>query len=168
MERWQPIPGYEGLYEVSDQGSIKSLCAGRWGTTKIRKLVPDKDGYLTICLKKDGKYKNVKVHRLVAMAFLPNPNNYPQINHIDEVKTNNNVNNLEWCTSKYNLLYNNKPHRCCKKVAMIDRDGNTLEVFDSVNLAAESVGVSASHMSTVLSERRKRNKLAGGYRWKFV
>jgi len=169
MEIWKPIPGYVGLYEVSNFGNVKSFCAGKWhNKTMIRKLVPDKDGYMTVLLKKQGSYRNFKVHRLVAQAFIPNPNNYPMVNHIDEIKSNNLVSNLEWCTAKYNMCYNNKHQRVCKKVAMMDSKNRVIKVFDSVNSAANSVGVTASHLSTVLSKRRARNKLAGGYRWKFI
>lgn len=99
MEVWKQIKGYEGLYEVSNLGRVKSLCAGRWRTEMIRKPVKDKDGYLTISLKKNGKYSNFKIHRLVALSFIPLVAGLDQINHKDEDKTNNCVENLEWCDS---------------------------------------------------------------------
>jgi len=82
----------------------------------IRKPVKDKDGYLTVNLKKDGKYECAKIHRLVASAFVPNPNDFPQVNHRDENKQNNSAENLEWCTAKYNNTYNNKHHKYFKPI----------------------------------------------------
>lgn len=167
-EIWEPISGYEGFYEVSNFGRVKSLCAGKWRTEAIRKLVLDKDGYFTVCLKKDGVVKNMKVHRLVASAFIPNPEHYPEVNHKNEIRNDNRVDNLEWCTSRYNQTYHDKHLKLCKPVCKIDDFGNVIGVYSSVNDAAASVGVTASHMSTVLSGRRKRNTRAGGFRWKFM
>ena len=116
VEEWKPIIGYEGLYEVSNLGNVQSLCAGRWKVRMIRKPVPDKDGYLTLNIKKNGKYKCVKIHRIVAQAFIPNPHNLPTINHIDEDKKNNRIDNLEWCSHKYNNNYRGKAQRHNKPV----------------------------------------------------
>ncbi len=165
-EIWKPIVGFEGLYEVSNFGRVKSLCT-KSGVPLIRKLVSDKDGYLTVCIKKEGKVFCKKVHRLVAEGFISNPYNYPHINHKDEIKTNNNVNNLEWCSARYNNLYHDKCKRCCKRVVKLDLSGNVLQSYPSINEAAADVGVTTAHLSTVLSGRRARNKLAGGYKWKF-
>ena len=113
MEEWKSIPGYECLYEVSNLGRVRSLdryVKGKSESYRLHKgkvLSPgkDKDGYLQVCLCCNGKYKIISVHRLVAQAFIPNPDNLPMINHKDEVKTNNSVDNLEWCTVKYNSNY---------------------------------------------------------------
>lgn len=101
-EVWKPIKGYEGLYEISSLGRVRSLdrlVKGKWGkiklTGKILKGVKDKDGYLVITLSKDGKQKTFKIHRLVAIHFIPNPNNYKEINHKDENKENCKYKNLE-------------------------------------------------------------------------
>lgn len=104
-EEWQPIAGYEGLYEVSNLGHVKSLGNDKSRKEKIMKPEKDKDGYLRVTLCRNGKGKHFKVHRLVATAFLPNPEGFPEINHLDEVKTNNCISNLEWCSTKYNSNY---------------------------------------------------------------
>ena len=117
MEEWRDIEGYEGLYQVSNYGRIRSL-----GRTliekntnktkilkgKILKLAKCTNGYEFVQLYKNGKAKQHLVHRLVAKAFIPNHNNLPQVNHKDEKKTNNKVDNLEWCTQAYNNTYNNR------------------------------------------------------------
>lgn len=102
---WKDIQGYEGLYEVSNYGNVRSLNYNH--TNKIKYLKPLKDGsgYYFVRLCKNGIVQNFKVHRLVANAFIENPNNYPQINHKDENKLNNKVSNLEWCDGRYNTRY---------------------------------------------------------------
>ena len=102
---WKDIPGYEGKYQVSNTGQVKSLNYRQTGKTKILKLSTSKDGYKNIGLCKNGKRTNYQVHRLVAQAFLDNPNNYKEVNHKDENKANNTVWNLEYCDHKYNCNY---------------------------------------------------------------
>lgn len=100
MEIWKDVVGYEGLYQISNLGRVKSV--------RQNKLMSLKrcQGYLRVGLRHRGKeQRSYFVHRLVAEAFIPNPHNYPQINHKDECRTNNNVENLEWCTAKYNCNY---------------------------------------------------------------
>lgn len=111
-EIWKPIPGYEGLYEISDIGRVKSLPRETFGLLRFKeeRIISsngDGKGYRTIKLSKNGKVSRYLVHRLVAMAFIPNPDNLPYINHKDENRSNNNVGNLEWCTPKYNVNYGN-------------------------------------------------------------
>lgn len=118
-EIWKDIEGYEGLYQVSNMGNIKRVehedyrCRQGYRVFKERILKPyiSTKGYKRVNLSKNNKKKEVPVHRLVAMAFIENPNNYPQINHKDENKFNNNVDNLEWCTCKYNNNYGTKSQR---------------------------------------------------------
>ena len=111
IEIWKDIPEYEGLYQVSNFGNVKSLNYLCTGKEKIMKPTKNKDGYLYINLYKDGKRKMFKVHRLVCFAFLENLLNYPCVNHKDENKENNHVNNLEWCTHEYNNNYGSKNER---------------------------------------------------------
>lgn len=116
-EIWLPIEGYGGLYQVSNYGRVKSLDYNRTKQEKILRQGKNKYGYLMVVLYKEGKGKTIKIHRLVAQAFIPNPNNYPCVNHKDECKTNNCVDNLEWCTQKYNIKYGTCQQR---RVANID------------------------------------------------
>ena len=109
QERWKDIEGYDGMYQVSDLGRVRSRKSGEW---MVRKSVKNKDGYLTVCLFKDNKVNGFFVHRLVASAFIPNSDETKTIiNHINEDKTDNRVSNLEWCDRKYNNTYNDIHHR---------------------------------------------------------
>lgn len=135
-EIWKPIKDFEGLYEISNLGKVKSLCAVRWKREMIRNLAKDKDGYLTVNLKKNGKYYCKKVHRLVAEAFIPNPTSMPQVNHIDEDRANNLISNLEWCDAKYNNNFNSKPTKYYKAVCKLNEAGELLCTYKSVNEAA--------------------------------
>lgn len=106
-EEWKDISGYGGRYKISNTGKVMSFAKSKKG--RIRKLCTDSDGYLIVTLhKKPKEMKTCKVHRLVAMAFVNNPNNLPEINHIDENKLNNTYSNLEWCTTQYNLTYGHR------------------------------------------------------------
>lgn len=100
MEEWKEIPGYEGLYEVSNQGNVRNV---RRNT--LLRLSKTNNGYKRVFLCKNGIKTGFQVHRLVAQSFIPNPLNLPQVNHKDEDKTNNNVDNLEWCSAKYNINF---------------------------------------------------------------
>lgn len=101
MENWKPVEGYEGIYEVSDQGRVRNIKYGG----RLLSCVRVAHGYLAVHLYKNGCKKMHLVHRLVAMAFIPNPKNKPQVNHIDGVKQHNHISNLEWVTSQENLTH---------------------------------------------------------------
>lgn len=130
METWKQVVGYEGLYEVSNLGRVRSLdreiVAERGGKPfrykmKGRIIAPQerKHGYLSVCLygkeSKNGRFHQVSVHRIVAEAFIPNPNGYSEVNHIDENKQNNSLSNLEWCDHIYNTNYGTAQKRKAEK-----------------------------------------------------
>lgn len=132
-EIWKDVPNYEGLYKVSNFGNVRSKDRKKWNgkvfyTQKGRLLKQHLDGrknYLFVSLYKDGKDKQINVHRLVAMTFIPNPNNYPCINHKNEIKTDNRAENLEWCDSYYNMNYGT----CMKRmIESRNRDNDMEEV----------------------------------------
>jgi hypothetical protein len=163
---WKEISGYEGLYEVSDTGLVRSLWYG-----KKRILSPAKNGfgYLHVSLCKDGKTKSMLVHRLVAEAFVPNPNNLETVNHKDEVKTNNKVNNLEWMTLADNNCYGTHVLRVglahSKPVLQLDKSGNVVKQFPSTQEAARQTGIPSGSICKVCNGNRKT---AGGFIWKYA
>ena len=167
MEHWKPIAGYEGLYEVSDLGRVKSL---KYGKDKILKPGKDGWGYLKINLCKDGHVKKFKVHRLVAEAFIPNQNNLDTVNHKDEVKTNNVASNLEWMSQKDNVNYGTRNKRIAeslsKQVQMFDKStGELLATFPSLAEAERVTGIYHSNISACCNGKYKS---AGGYIWKYA
>lgn len=109
-EIWKDIDGYEGLYRISNFGNVLSLNYRKHGYAKLLTPKKSNSGRLWVELIKDGKKKQMLIHRLVGMAFIPNPDNLPQINHKDENPKNNRVDNLEWCTYHYNMLYTISRH----------------------------------------------------------
>lgn len=170
-EIWKDIPNYEGLYQVSNFGRIKSLI--KWNISKkkfeknqlIRKTRINFKGYETIKLSKNGFDKNFQIHRLVAQAFIPNPNNLPQINHKDENKLNNNVNNLEWCTNKYNSNYGTRntkiSNTMSKKIIIFDKINNKSMTFNSIKEASIILKLNQNSIRCVASGHR--NSLFGLY-----
>lgn len=168
IEIWKDIKDYEGIYQVSNLGRVKSLPRKHNLNYKIRKLVPDKDGYSTVVLYNNGsKCKNMKVHRLVAQAFIPNPNDYPQVNHIDEVKSNNHVDNLEWCSVKYNMTYGNHIDRLENmrvKVLKLNNEGVVLKVYNKMIDVIED-GFVQSCVSRCCNGERKHHK---GFIWRYA
>ena len=157
MEHWKEIDCYEGLYEVSNLGRVKSL---KHGKEKILKPKKSHGGYLQVCLSKDGHRKFLLVHRLVAESFIPNPNNLETVNHKDEVKTNNVASNLEWMTRGDNIIYS----KACK-VQMFDKQtGELLATFPSTHEAGRVTGINQSNISQCCMGNRKS---AGGYIWRY-
>ena len=176
-EIWKDIEESEGVYQVSSLGRVRSTDRtvirqnGRkqiiYGTI-IKQQTNERD-YKYVSLRLNKK-KTVKlVHRLVAKAFIQNPYNYPQVNHKDENPSNNNVNNLEWCTAKYNMNYGTCMSRAhayfVKKVAQYKKDGSIVKIYDSSNNAAISINGNRSAIQHVC---QGRSKTSGGFVWKYV
>ncbi len=175
------VNGFEN-YTVDEQGNIYSICS-----KKYLKPSRNKNGYMMVELFNEKEGKNKLVHRVVAEAFIPNPNNYPQVNHKDENKLNNNVTNLEWCTAKYNMNYGKaaktrhskidyskqiykdsmkKAYDVLKKsVIQCDPFGNVINKFKSITEASKNTNISRTNIGRSANGKRKT---AGGFIWKFM
>ena len=176
-EEWRDVVGYEGLYQVSDQGRVKSLerKLPHWrGGERIQKeriLKPkiDRDGYLQLNLYAGGKRKTLTVHRLVCQAFHENPDNKPQINHINEDKTDNRACNLEWCTCKQNINHGSRNERLGKAlekpIGQYKLDGQLIKVWPSTAIVERQTGFSRGSIWGVANGRHKQ---AYGYIWKYI
>jgi hypothetical protein len=114
-ETWKDIDGYEGIYQISTMGRVKRLVGYSCKRERILKPCPNGRGYLHVGVLKNGKRKNLRIHRSVAVIFIPNPENKPQVNHIDGVKTNNRIDNLEWNTASENIIHAHANGLCNKK-----------------------------------------------------
>lgn len=156
-EIWKDAPGFPG-YQVSNAGRVRSF---------YRVLAPDSvKGYYRVRLYKNNRVYRIFIHRLVAMAFVPNPDGLPQINHKNEIKTDNRAENLEWCTAKYNNAYGTGRERAAKSrskaVGQYTTGGILVATYDKIKDAREKYG---SHIFSVLAGKRKT---AGGFVWKYV
>ena len=166
---WKVIPDYGNMYLVSNYGDIKSL---KNGHEKILSQMTSRDGYKTVYLTKFGKSKTKLVSRLVAQAFIPNPNNLPEVNHKDEDKSNNKIDNLEWCTHKYNSNYGTRTARIIPKtidktrkpVDQYNDDGVLIKEWYSTNEAARTLGIIQQNITKCCQGKRYH---AGGYVWKY-
>lgn len=163
---WKEISGYDGLYEVSDTGLVRSL---KFGKTRILKPRKHRDGYLFVRLCKDGKVRQMLVHRLVALAFIPNPQNLDTVNHKNEDKHNNNISNLEWMTLTDNQNYGTRNKRIAearsKQVQQLDKKtGELLATFPSIQEAERQTGIAGSNICSCC---RGKLKSAGGCRWRY-
>ena len=148
-EVWRDIIGYEGIYQVSNKGnvfSIERMVQGRERGGITLKPKHSRNGYLHVGLYRNGKMKNKLIHRLVLEAFVENPNNLPEVNHKDEDKANNNVENLEWCTSRYNTNHGTLIERISKKVRAVNVETGEVVEFNSTQ-EAERKGYSSGGVS---------------------
>ena len=175
-EIWKDIDGYEGQYQISSYGRCRScdryvFRKNRWGGTAsyfykstVMKLSKNNRGYIRVRLSRDNNAKTYLIHRLVAQTFIPNPNNYSQVNHKDENKTNNNVKNLEWCTNKYNLNYGTRNKRAAKTMGKKVVCVATGEIFNGIREASRKYNIDRSDISKCCQGKRKT---AGGYKWEY-
>lgn len=166
MEIWLDIKGYEGLYQVSNHGRVRSL--NYWKTGKVKILSTRIcNGYLRVGLSKDGKEKMFMIHRLVAEAFIPNWFDDPCVNHIDENKENNNVENLEWCDTKHNDNHGTRNIRISEKlskpVLQYTKGGELVREWNSIT-EAERNGFSSGDIWSCCNGRYKSHK---GFIWKY-
>ena len=167
-ERWKEVFGYDVLYEISDSGRLRTKHHGRQGYLNRYRYVEPVDnghGYLKFNFMKSGIQKTVYVHKLVADAFVENPNGYAEVNHIDENKANNRFDNLEWCTHKQNCNHGTRNIRSSKKKMMSVRCVETGQVFESIKAAAAYIGVANTALCNCLN---KRSKSCCGKTWEYV
>ena len=169
--------GYEGLYQVSSLGRVKRINKDRY-----RKVNISRYGYVLVNLYKNGISKNISVHRLVAEAFIPNPENKPQVNHKNGVKTDNRIQNLEWCTAKENVTHSyktlkrqqwtspnkgrfGKDNSNSKITLQYDMNGNLIRKWNSKIDASKALNIDAGSISKCCTGERKQ---AGGYKWRYA
>lgn len=163
MILYKDIPNYEGLYKVSSDGKVIS-------PNGIRKAEISQTGYWRIALWKNGKGKHFFVHRLVAMAFIPNPNNYEFVNHIDGNKLNNRAENLEWCNLSQNVQHAYRTgliHPATTKVIQYTMDFKKVKEWNSIREACESLGLNHANIATVCGQKTNR-KQCGGFIWRYA
>ena len=181
-EIWRPVKGYEGYYEVSDHARVRSVdrvvkIVAR-GTEYERRTrgqiimpIKTKNGYLRVGLKRNNICFNASVHRLVAEAFIPNPDNLPEVNHKDECKTNNLPSNLEWCDHRYNQTYGTKIERrnakVSKPIEQLTLDGRHVSFYES---APDAVRKSNGkfRQSVIFNAIIGKIKTAYGYQWRYI
>lgn len=182
MEIWKDIAGYEGLYQVSNWGRVRSFGNGKnYKYGRILKQSKNGSGYLFVCLCKNGKKKNYTIHRLVSETFIPNPDNLPQVNHKDENKNNNfcgtpendfTDGNLEWCTPSYNSNYGTRNKRASEKktngkmsksVIQYTLDGEFVKEWVSLHECSRN----GFHHQNIIRCCRGKYKQYKGYIWKY-
>lgn len=175
-EEWRDVVGYEGLYQVSNLGRVRSLWTDIRHKGKILTPRVDKKGYYTVCLHKNKQMRNRFIHRLAAIAFIPNPNNYPEIDHIDGDKINNRLDNIRWCDRSMNLSNPVTRHRNSMSkmgnksatrnpVVRINPQTNEPKVYQSIAEAERLNGLCHGKISQVCMGKRKTH---GGYRWMYL
>lgn len=160
-EIWRDVVGYEGSYIVSNTGIVKSVdrfnIKNQYIKGKELTLQTNHGGYITAAMYKNGKVKVKFVHRIVAEAFIHNPDNKPYVNHLDETRDNNNVDNLEWVTHEENINYGTRTKKAAaaRSLAIIARGNGIVKKFSSTKSAAKELGISQGNLSMVLNGKRK-------------
>ena len=161
VETFVKIESFEN-YEVSNLGKVRNIKSGRTLKPHL-----NHNGYLKHHLYKHNKLKELFLHRIIAIAFIDNPEEKPQVNHIDENKLNNDLSNLEWCTVRENLIHGTRTKRVAEKlsqkVIQLDLNDNVLNEFESMVQAGQETGVSRSNISSCCNGKLKS---AGGFKWR--
>ena len=167
-EIWKPIKGYESLYEVSNLGNVKRLYRCRKERI-LKQCIRNK--YYCVCLCKNNIHQIFSIHRLVAEAFIPNPDNLPCVNHKDEDKTNNRVENLEWCTHIYNNNFGTRNERISdslsKPINQYTKDGVFIRQWKSAREASKTLGIYRRNIQMVCYGKVYR-RTAGGFIWRYA
>lgn len=181
IEIWKDIPGYEGYYQASNFGRVKSLeriCYRNNGWSekakycfpeKIKEIQTQTQGYSQVVLYKDGVGKTIRLNTLIARMFIPPIENKPYVNHIDGNKKNNRVDNLEWCTASENVRHaykNGLARHYTRKVAQIDEKEVVVCVYDSIKEASAISKISKGNICSACKGKRKGK--AGGYYWRYI
>lgn len=167
-ETWKDIDGFQGLYQISNMGRVRSIprkFSRNANGYYVLKGSFDTGGYPQVCLRKNGRNYTKKIHSLVARAFIPNLNGYREINHIDEDKTNNHVENLEWCTREYNINYGSRTEKTSHKVAQYTLDGKLVNTFPSIREASRYMG---KKYPANIAFAVTNNRQAFGYLWRRI
>ena len=174
-EIWKDIEGYEGLYQVSNLGNVKSLNYNRTGKERILKPGKTKRGYLYVALCKEGKPKMYQVHRLVLSTFNPVENmENLEVNHINENKGKNYLSNLEWTTHKDNVNHGTRNDRISEKnsipIAQLSLDGKLIKAWKSSYDANREGGFNQSHIIQCCKNKfhREGNNIYKGYKWQYL
>lgn len=178
-EIWKPVKGYEDKYEVSNKGNVRSLNWKNTGAIRLLYLKHHPSGYRQVQLFGDGGSKMVCVHRLVAEAFIPNPDSLPQVNHLDYDRTNNRVENLEWCTHSHNMkhswLNKNRKQRTSwrrkwrknstENIIQFTKDGEFVKVWETCISIKHELGYNQTSIWECCDGKRKT---AYGYLWRYA
>lgn len=168
-EKWVDITGYEGMYQVSRSGDVVSLNFHHTGKKRVLKPSVLKNGYLCVNLYKNGVKKTYTIHQLVAKAFIPNPDKLTCVNHKNEIKSDNRVENLEWCDSKYNVNYGTRNLRIGEKhskpVIQLTKEGDFVRNWPSMSEVERELKIYQSSISKCCTEKRKS---ACGFRWMYL
>lgn len=195
-EIWKDIEGFEGKYQISNLGNVRSLCFRNQKLVKNLTQKTNNQGYKLVQLCERKRNMPFLVHRLVAMAFVDNPNNYPIVNHKDENPLNNQANNLEWCTYSYNTTYSmnihperrtinannlekysprNKkgvPHKYNNRIAVVDENNKVLSIYENAATAAKVLKLQTCNVLEVCKANKKRQigkkRRTGGYIFEFI
>ena len=164
---WKDVRNYEGLYQVSNTGLVKRIPSVKCKKERILSQGTQKTGYNYVNLSKNGETHTKRVHRLVAEAFIPNIDNLPEVNHKNEIKNDNRIDNLEWCTREYNLNYGVR----CKKFSVARGKAvqcvETKHIYPSARNASKHTGIYQSSISRCCNKEHGF-KTAGGYHWEYI
>ncbi len=166
-EVWKPVVGYEGIYEVSSLGNLRNASGKRLS------VFPNQAGYYRVNLCYHGKRRAKFIHRIVAEAFLENPLDYSQVNHKDENKRNNSVDNLEWCNAEYNTNYGSRNQRVAeimrmrnnRSIVAVDPKSNEETIFPSITFASAIIGKQKSYICYAIKHPQKAYS---GYKWRYA